>query len=86
MARPQHAMVCVTLGSRGSALLSGGILYRAAAPIVAAVDTTGAGDVFRGAFIYALLRGDPPEAILRFANAAAAIITQRARSTCALYC
>jgi sugar/nucleoside kinase (ribokinase family) len=27
--------------------------------------------VFRGAFIYALLRGDPPGDILRFANAAA---------------
>jgi len=37
------------------------------------VDTTGAGDVFRGAFIHALLRGDPPRDILRFANAAAAL-------------
>ena len=36
-----------------------------------AVDTTGAGDVFRGAFIYGLLRGDAPPALLRFANAAA---------------
>ena len=36
------------------------------------VDSTGAGDVFRGAFIYALLRGDSPETVLRFANAAAA--------------
>ena len=38
---------------------------------VDAVDTTGAGDVFRGAFIYAMLRGDGPADILRFANAAA---------------
>jgi sugar/nucleoside kinase (ribokinase family) len=36
------------------------------------LDTTGAGDVFRGAFIYALLRGDTPRDVLRFANAAAA--------------
>jgi sugar/nucleoside kinase (ribokinase family) len=36
------------------------------------VDSTGAGDVFRGAFIYALLRGDSPDEMLRFANAAAA--------------
>jgi sugar/nucleoside kinase (ribokinase family) len=42
------------------------------------VDTTGAGDVFRGAFIVALLRGDAPDAILRFANAAAALSCTRA--------
>lgn len=77
MAQPHHVMVGVTLGREGSALLSGGVLYRVAAPTVAAVDTTGAGDVFRGAFIHALLRGDAPEAILRFANAAAAISCTR---------
>jgi sugar/nucleoside kinase (ribokinase family) len=36
------------------------------------VDTTGAGDVFRGGFVYAWLKGDAPADILRFANAAAA--------------
>jgi sugar/nucleoside kinase (ribokinase family) len=41
------------------------------------VDTTGAGDVFRGAFIVALLRGDTPPDILRFANAAAAVSCTR---------
>jgi sugar/nucleoside kinase (ribokinase family) len=41
------------------------------------VDTTGAGDVFRGAFIVALLRGDAPADILRFANAAAAVSCTR---------
>jgi len=44
---------------------------------VKAVDATGAGDVFRGAFIYALLRGDAPIDILRFANAAAAVSCAR---------
>jgi sugar/nucleoside kinase (ribokinase family) len=44
---------------------------------VEAVDTTGAGDVFRGAFIYALLRGDAPVAVVRFANAAAAVACTR---------
>jgi len=63
---------CVTLGAQGALLLDGDRAYRAAPPRVDAVDTTGAGDVFRGAFIVALLRGDAPGAILRFANAAAA--------------
>jgi sugar/nucleoside kinase (ribokinase family) len=37
------------------------------------VDTTGAGDVFRGAFIYAMLRGHDPAGVLRYANAAAGL-------------
>ena len=44
---------------------------------VPVVDTTGAGDVFRGAFIHSLLRGDGPEEMLRFANAAAAMSCTR---------
>jgi sulfofructose kinase len=75
--RPHHRMLCVTLGSRGSALLAGDAVYRAPAPQVEVVDTTGAGDVFRGAFIYALLRGDAPGDLLRFANAAAAVSCTR---------
>ena len=76
--RGTHAgMLCVTLGARGSMLLDGNQLYRVPAPRVEAVDATGAGDVFRGAFIHALLRGDRPAEILRFANAAAAISCTR---------
>jgi sulfofructose kinase len=71
--RPHHAMVCVTLGARGAMLLEGDTLHRESGIRVKTVDTTGAGDVFRGAFIYALLRGDAPRDILRFANAAAAL-------------
>jgi len=44
---------------------------------VEAVDTTAAGDVFRAAFICALLKGLPPRQMLRFANAAAAISVTR---------
>jgi sugar/nucleoside kinase (ribokinase family) len=75
--QPHHAMVCVTLGSRGSAMLVGDELVTAPAFPVTAIDTTSAGDVFRGAFIYALLRGDAPADILRFANAAAAVSCTR---------
>jgi sugar/nucleoside kinase (ribokinase family) len=45
---------------------------------VEAVDTTAAGDVFRAAFIYALLDGAQPHEMLRFANAAAAVSCTRA--------
>jgi sulfofructose kinase len=70
--RTHSGMLCVTLGPRGAMLLIGDTLYAEPAPVIDAVDTTGAGDVFRGGFIYAWLKGDPPQEMLRFANAAAA--------------
>jgi sugar/nucleoside kinase (ribokinase family) len=75
--RRHDGMLCVTLGARGAMLLYGQRLYQIGAYPIQAVDTTGAGDVFRGAFIHALLRGDSPERILRFANAAAALSCTR---------
>jgi sugar/nucleoside kinase (ribokinase family) len=76
--RTQHdGMLCVTLGARGAMLLDGDRLHHAPAVQVDVVDSTGAGDVFRAALIYALLRGDAPAAMLRFANAAAAISCTR---------
>jgi sugar/nucleoside kinase (ribokinase family) len=72
MRRTHDGMLCVTLGPRGAMLLVGDRLYAAPAPVIEAVDTTGAGDVFRGGFVYAWLKGDAPDDILRFANAAAA--------------
>lgn len=76
--RQEHdGMLCVTLGARGSLLMAGEQLYRAPAVRVNTVDTTGAGDVFRGALIYSLLRGDSPDVMLRFANAAAALSCTR---------
>jgi sugar/nucleoside kinase (ribokinase family) len=76
--RQRHeGMICVTLGSRGAMLMAGHELHEAPAPEVASVDTTGAGDVFRGALIYSLLRGDRPDVMLRFANAAAAVSCTR---------
>ena len=55
----------------------GDCLHHVAAFEVNAVDTTGAGDVFRGAFIYALLRGRSAPDLLRFANAAAGLSCTR---------
>jgi sulfofructose kinase len=75
--KPHHAMLCVTLGARGALLLAGDDILREPGIAVKTVDTTGAGDVFRGAFICALLRGNPPREIVRFANAAAALSCTR---------
>lgn len=75
--RPTPEWICVTLGAKGALLLDGDSLHHEPALQVDVVDTTGAGDVFRGAFIAALLRGDEPDAILRFASAAAAVSCTR---------
>lgn len=75
---PHARLRCVTMGAQGALLLDGDRVYRATPPRVGVVDTTGAGDVFRGAFIAALLRGDEPAQILRFANAAAALSCMKA--------
>jgi sulfofructose kinase len=75
----RHArMRCVTMGAQGAMLLDGDRVVRCKAPRVDTVDTTGAGDVFRGAFIVALLRGDTVDDVLRFATTAAALSCTRA--------
>jgi sugar/nucleoside kinase (ribokinase family) len=75
--QPHHQMLCVTLGEQGAMALDADGIHYAPAFQVEAVDTTGAGDVFRAGFIYALLREWPAEDILRFANAAAAVSCTR---------
>lgn len=58
-----RSRVVVTLGARGAALLgTDGLVRRIPAPLVRAVDTTGAGDAFIGAFAYGLARGMADEA------------------------
>jgi sulfofructose kinase len=75
--RAHSGVLCVTLGSRGAMALEGDRLHYAPAFAVDAVDTTGAGDVFRGAFIYAYLNGFAIPHALRLANAAAAVSCTR---------
>ncbi len=67
--------MCVTLGEEGSLAWCGGREIRTPAFQVDCVDSTGAGDVFRGAFAAACLRepdGDLEDA-LAYANAVAAL-------------
>jgi sugar/nucleoside kinase (ribokinase family) len=71
----QTPVVCATLGREGSLARSGGREIRTAPFPVTCVDSTGAGDVFRGAFAAGCLRwpGGELEQVLRHANAAAAL-------------
>lgn len=59
-ARRTGARLVVTLGSRGAALVgSDGTVMRVPAELVTALDTTGAGDAFVGAFAVGLALGIP---------------------------
>ena len=75
-ARTPAALLIATLGAEGSVALLGGRVIRTSAVRVEALDTTGAGDAFRGAFVAGWLRQDAPpdvERLLRQANAAAGL-------------
>jgi len=63
----------MTLGRDGAMVLSEGRFQYSPGFVVEAVDTTGAGDVFHGAFIYGLLAGWEMARILDFSNAMAAL-------------
>ena len=77
--RKSHdGILLVTLGEEGAMMLAGDELIYEHGFEVEAVDTTAAGDVFRAAFIHALLNGVPRRQMLRFANAAAAVSCTRA--------
>jgi sulfofructose kinase len=68
----------ITIGSRGLLWKCGPTHGRMTAFPVAAVDTTGAGDVFHGAFAAGIAEGKEWEWVLRFASAAAALTCTRA--------
>ncbi len=66
--------VVITRGAEGASLYKrGAVVAEVGAPLVEAVDATGAGDAFVGAITVALLEGQPVEAALRFACAAGAL-------------
>ena len=77
-ARVEPGLLTVTVGERGAVALDGDRFVHVNGFPVQAVDTTGSGDVFRGAFIAGLLQGLPTAELLRFANAAAAVSCTKA--------
>jgi sugar/nucleoside kinase (ribokinase family) len=66
-------VAAMTLGAHGALALSNGRFHYAPAFVVNCVDTTGAGDVFHGAFCYAILQSMPIGDALEFSNAMAAV-------------
>jgi sulfofructose kinase len=66
-------LMCATLGRYGALAWDGESFLLCPGFRVKAVDTTGAGDIFHGAFLYALLSGWKMEEILEFSCAAAAL-------------
>jgi len=65
--------LCTTLGHEGVIALVNGEFLHVEGFKVDTVDTTGAGDVFHGGFIYGLLQNWEVVEILRFSNAVAAL-------------
>jgi sugar/nucleoside kinase (ribokinase family) len=63
----------MTLGRYGALVYGQEHFHYSPGFVVETVDTTGAGDVFHGAFIYGLIAGWPMERILDFSNAMAAL-------------
>src|SRR5678815_3256925 len=66
-------VAAMTLGAHGALARENGKFYYAPAFVVNCVDTTGAGDVFHGAFCYAVLQAMPMRQALDFSNAMAAL-------------
>ena len=70
-----YGMRCaaMTLGAHGALARMDGQFHYSPGFVVSCVDTTGAGDVFHGAFCYSVVRGFPLAESLEFSNAMAAL-------------
>lgn len=69
--------VCFTRGPEGSEVLTADQSWHVPAEKVKAIDTNGAGDMFAGAFLYAITRGYAPNQAATLGNhAAAAVVSQ----------
>jgi sulfofructose kinase len=71
--RFKFRLMGVTLGRQGAVAWDGHDFLYSPGYQVSAMDTTGAGDIFHGAFAYGLLQDWPPQRIMDFSCAAAAL-------------
>lgn len=70
-------MVCLTRGPQGSEIITAAQSWHVPADKVKAIDTNGAGDMFAGAFLYAISRGYSADKAAYLGNhAAAAVVSQ----------
>ena len=66
-------VAAMTLGAHGALARAEGRFHYSPAFVVDCIDTTGAGDVFHGAFCYSVLQKMPLQEALDFSNALAAL-------------
>jgi sugar/nucleoside kinase (ribokinase family) len=69
--------VGVTLGAKGSAVIWNGEIHEFPSYSVSVIDSTAAGDIFHGAFVFASLQGWSLGKTMRFSNAAGALACGR---------
>jgi sugar/nucleoside kinase (ribokinase family) len=67
-------VVCLTRGAKGCLVLEGGLQTTVPAAQVKAIDTNGAGDMFAGAFLFAVTNGYSHADAARLANASAGTV------------
>lgn len=67
----------VTLGKEGALVFDGNELQRIEGEAVEAIDTNGAGDMFAGAFLYAITHGKDYSSAAKLANHAAAKVVSQ---------
>ena len=73
--------VCVTCGAGGALLWTRGQLYHAPGLVIEVCDTIGSGDAFLAALLRGWLAGEEPDAALRFACAAGALVATHQGAT-----
>jgi sulfofructose kinase len=66
-------VAAMTLGAHGALALQDGRFHYSPAFVVNCLDTTGAGDIFHGAFCYSVVKGFQLSDALEFSNAMAAL-------------
>jgi len=74
---PLARIVCVTRSAKGSVILENGQRTEVPAVAIQALDSNGAGDMFAGAFLYAVTQGQSAAKAAALGNYAAAMVVSQ---------